>query len=295
MPKAKAPTSLLAMMDSEVENSIDQTDLEMLPQQDSNQENAATRKTTKSQAKPSTSKVRKTKPASKRLSGGKAAPKKKAVPKRAPLKEQINEGRADDTEGGAEEAAEEIQNSVSADESEAPIPKKQPVKRGGRKAKDPAKKTTLDAGGDVQVDDGFEFTPTQSNSTRRVGRMVPETQKAIAETQPEPMEIDQPQSPEVSVEDEDAIPQSVYRQSNRIQPASRQRFTTTSRKRAGSASGSERTDSDAKLRRKLGAMAEKLESLESRYKHLREIGVKEAEANYKKLKEQSDESKKGTL
>ncbi|KAL5614442.1 hypothetical protein BROUX41_004547 [Berkeleyomyces rouxiae] len=43
------------------------------------------------------------------------------------------------------------------------------------------------------------------------------------------------------------------------------------------------------LRRKLGEMNNKFESLESKYNALREIGIKEAERNYEKLKKQSEE------
>ncbi|MCJ1354419.1 MAG: hypothetical protein MMC33_004407 [Icmadophila ericetorum] len=288
MPKVNAPTSLLAMMDSEVENSMDQTDFEMLPQIESNQENVPTQKTAKAKSKAAISKARKTKPASKRLSGGRTAIKKRTTTKREPLKEQLNEGRDDLTEDGGEEPAQEIQK--VADESEVPIPEKQPVKR-GRKAKAPAKQT-LETSKEVQADDETESTFVQAKSRKHGGRVAPETQTVIPETQPEPMEIDRPVSPEMDMEDEDAIPQSAYRQSNRIQPASKQRPVAIVRKRAGSASDTEKASNDAGLRRKLGSMAEKLESLELRYKNLREIGVKEAEANYRKLKDQSDESAK---
>jgi hypothetical protein len=41
-------------------------------------------------------------------------------------------------------------------------------------------------------------------------------------------------------------------------------------------------------------MTKKFENLELKYKNLREIGVKEAEANFERLKTQSEERTKGT-
>ena len=46
---------------------------------------------------------------------------------------------------------------------------------------------------------------------------------------------------------------------------------------------------DASLRRRLGELTQKYDSLEQKYRDLREIGVKEAELNFDKLKKQSDE------
>ncbi|KAK3323586.1 chromosome segregation protein Csm1/Pcs1-domain-containing protein [Cercophora scortea] len=49
---------------------------------------------------------------------------------------------------------------------------------------------------------------------------------------------------------------------------------------------------DPALRRRLGEMTQKYESLELRYRDLREIAVREAESNFEKLKKQSDEKTK---
>lgn len=46
---------------------------------------------------------------------------------------------------------------------------------------------------------------------------------------------------------------------------------------------------DATLRRRLGDLTRKHEALESRYRELKEVGVKEAEKNFDKLKKQADE------
>jgi hypothetical protein len=50
---------------------------------------------------------------------------------------------------------------------------------------------------------------------------------------------------------------------------------------------------DPALRRRLGEMTQKYESLEHKYRDLKEIAVKEAERNFDKLRKQSEEKSKG--
>lgn len=50
---------------------------------------------------------------------------------------------------------------------------------------------------------------------------------------------------------------------------------------------------DLSVRRKLGDLTKRYESLEARHKELRDIGVKEAERNYERLKKQSEENTAG--
>lgn len=47
---------------------------------------------------------------------------------------------------------------------------------------------------------------------------------------------------------------------------------------------------DVSVRRQLGELKERYERLEEKHKDLREIGIKEAERNYDRLKKQSDEN-----
>lgn len=53
--------------------------------------------------------------------------------------------------------------------------------------------------------------------------------------------------------------------------------------------------SDISLRRRLGELSRKYRSLESRYRDLREVGVKEAEQNYDRLQKQSEDNTRGEL
>jgi hypothetical protein len=67
--------------------------------------------------------------------------------------------------------------------------------------------------------------------------------------------------------------------------------TSMLRRRAGSSSETER--SDPAVRRRLGELTVQLEKLDVRYRNVREIGIKEAERNFERLKRQSEESAKG--
>lgn len=53
--------------------------------------------------------------------------------------------------------------------------------------------------------------------------------------------------------------------------------------------------SDPALRRRLGEMTQKYESLEVKYQNLREIAVKEADSNFDRLKKQTDEKSRGVF
>ena len=93
--------------------------------------------------------------------------------------------------------------------------------------------------------------------------------------------------------DEDAIPQSVYHQTSNFRAQSKTRQPTVVRRRAGSASDTERAGSDPLLRRKLGDITKKFESLELKYNNLKEVGIEEAKVNFEKLKASSEAKSKG--
>lgn len=50
---------------------------------------------------------------------------------------------------------------------------------------------------------------------------------------------------------------------------------------------------DSSMRRKLGDLTRKYESLESRHRDLRDVGVAEAERNFDKLRKQADDNAAG--
>ena len=318
MSKAKAITPVTGPVDSDMEDELDSPEANAQPSPDSNQENkAGSGKRGRPSRKAASARFSKAKAPAKRTNSGtmagkkKAAPKKRTVGKRVPLKEQANVQHASDTEVGlvnapAHEEADPIED-VSMDEQppvEEPPKSKKPVGR-GRKAASKESKPQAKA---TEKDGEFEYTPIrnvgnemfsrlQANANAPAGRgeensRKPKNSKSteIAETQAEPMDVD---PPSVAEDNEDAIPQSVYRQANNLRPTSKTRQPPVNRRRAESASDAERNVTDPALRRKLGDMTKKVDNLERRYNNLREIGVKEAEANFEKLKAQSEAKTKG--
>jgi hypothetical protein len=114
----------------------------------------------------------------------------------------------------------------------------------------------------------------------------PSLEKVVLDTQVL-MEIDG------SGEENEIVEQTITRTARNAAPArsnSRSRQTSVQRWRAGSTSDTER--SDPAVRRKLGEITKKYENLHLKYQDLREIGLKEAERNFERLKKQSDERTK---
>ena len=279
-----------------------------------------------SKPKASAAKLRKVKPASRRLSGGAGVTKAKSATttkprgRRAPLKEQANQEHNSDTEEVDEFQAAEAPvlkdktNVPAQEKTVADKPKKQPVKRGRKPtaekpqlemASAAATKNTSKATPAVQVDGEFEYTPTTSKTLkakpkpkRGAGRPTarnketttePETlHEEIPETQADPMDLDPTTTTNQAAEDEDEFPTSVYKRVNHARSYSKTRQPSVARIRANSnTSDSERT-SNVDLRRKLGETTKKLESLELKYRNLRDVGIKEAEANFEKLRKTSE-------
>ena len=327
MPKTKAIASLSGMIDSDMEDEIQHNDVDMMSTPDSNQENIEPAKKGKGKAKAPASRVRKTKPASRRLSAGssiakaKAATKRKVAEKRVPLKEQVNE-----EQNGAMEEVEEHQNTTKnqneqrddiASEHESDVfaqPNKPLTKRGRPAAKDKQsiKVPVVEQSKATERDGEFEYTPTLTRQRKAAAKPTANKKNVVAEkryisaeplasrpvipeTQPISMEVDQPDILGEDENDEDALPQSVYRKSNHARATSKQPQPFIARKPASSDSDLEKAGNDPATRRKLGEMTKKLESLELRYKKLREVGIKEADANFEKLKKNSEERANGNF
>ena len=308
MSNPHAMSSLSGMVNgAEVESDID-----MMSPLDSNQENHEPPK--KTRGKRQNAKTRKTKPASKRLSAAKLKPAAKPVAKpavkprgRKPAsKAQVAEQPSDteeveEFEEGVEEATGSQQDVSTAVAVEVVATKPQP-KRKGRppgKAKQAKVEPIPEQTKTLELDGEFEFTPRASQQekapSKGKGRIIngreTSPERTATGTQPLPMALDD--SPfdgdEISVE-----PQSIHRQASHPRSSYRraQSILTNTRRRGGSASDTERI-TDPALRRKLGELTMKCESLELKYRKLREIGIKEAETNFEKLKKQSEEQTRG--
>ena len=319
MPKPKAVASLSGFAESDVDQDMDMgSEADAMPTPESNQENSGPVKKGRGKTKSAASKFTKpkAKAPSKRVSGGsvavvkKAAPKKKVGAKRAPLNEQTNERNPGDTEEVDEFDGEIHQDSKIRESADELLPAKQPAKRGRKPAAKTKKQSETEPPQPQMVtekDGEFEYTPTvvrQSKLSMKaplaaqrptVNKRQPSAEsrreEIIPETQPAPMDIDTSVFPEE--ENEDAIPQSVFRPTVNAPANSRIRPAPAPRRRAGSASDSERTANDPAIRRKLGEMTKKFENLDLRYRNLREVGIKEAETNFERLKTTSEAKARG--
>ena len=319
MPKGKPAASISAPVDIDMDE--DTSNLDALPTPDSNQENTGSARKKGRPAKATAKKFAKSKAVGRRISGDsispkKAAAKKKPVTKRAPLKEKTSAQHAEDTEevdefageGNEDTAMDELVEIKQPTKRKAPAkkagkqPKKKPVEQKAVIEEEPAQQSKA-----MEKDGEFEYTPTATRQKKRPGRPAAQKPKAstrqtsvessqqdkiIPETQVA-MEIDQSELPEAYEEDEEALPQSVFRRTNNIRAKPYQRQPLVSRKRAGSASDDERGGSDPATRRKLAEMTSKFEKMEMKYQNLRDVGIKEANANFDKYKTQVQANAKG--
>ncbi|KAI4198875.1 MAG: hypothetical protein LQ350_005024 [Teloschistes chrysophthalmus] len=292
-----------------------------LPTPESNQENARPAAKGRGRGKSATIAATRPKPKTRRTSAESLTEKKKAAlrkpgPKRAPLKDQSNNQNPEDTEevddfdraDGAEGKGH--QSAVSADELVAvkqPVKKPRAVPKGRKPAeKKPTDKEKLQLAKATANDGEFEYTPVAARQTKppkkapgrppaNKNKAIPEppafqkilSEKVIPDTQDIPMEIEPSQVP-LQSEEEEEVPQSVFRRTNNTQTALRARHPLQTRKQLGAGSDTEQNGGDPALRQKLGDMTKKLESLNLKYKKLADVGIKEAEANFEKLKQSSE-------
>ena len=321
MPKGKPAASTSRPVDTDMDE--DTLNQDAFPTPDSNQENAGSARKKGRPAKATAKKFTKSKAVGRRASGDaippkKGAAKKKTVAKRAPLKEKTSAQHAEDTEEVDEFAGEGNEDTAMDElvEIKQPAKRKGPAKKAGKQPKKkPTEQTALIEEEPAQQpkamakDGEFEYTPTTTRQKKRPGRPAAQKPKAsarqtsvesaqqdriIPETQVA-MEIDQSELPEAYEEDEEALPQSVFRRANNIRAGTHQRQPLGSRKRVGSASDNERGGSDPAMRRKLGEMTSKFEKLETKYQNLRDVGIKEANANFDNYKTQVQANAKGKI
>jgi len=135
---------------------------------------------------------------------------------------------------------------------------------------------------------------TKRKAAKNTVTSEPSPEKEIQETQPQDNanELDG-MDMDGGSDEEEVVEETVSRTA-----PNRQRTRDDSRihqmaphRRAGSGSDTER--SDPTLRRKLGDITKKFENLNAKYQDLREIGLKEAERNFERLKKQSEEKTAG--
>ena len=295
MSKVKGSATLSGMVDTDMED--DTLNGDAFPTPDSNQENTGPKRKG-AKAKPAAKKFTKAKAPSRRTSGATVIPKNapaskaKAGRKRVPLKDQTNQQYADDTEEVDEFAAQTEGDTVMDDlaESKAKMKKAAPAKKGGR----PPKAAAQCPIAEKQKDGEFEYTPTAIRTIKPAKRVpASKNEKIIQDTQA-PVETDQSMLPEEDPEDQEMPQPAFHRPTNARNTSQQRRPLPIPRRRAGSASSTERHTGvgEAATRRKLGEITKKFENLDLKYRTLRETGIKEAEANFERLRIQSESKAK---
>lgn len=263
-----------------------------MPTPDSAAENKAPGKRGRGRPKAAVSaKVTKTKAPARRTSGRLVA-KSKAVAapkgKRKALADKTNQQHASDTEEVEEfddiAMGGEPDPLVAKEPESKATKKKAPVGR-GKIAKEVSTNTNYSIEDITPPAPRLESRATKEKlPLKRQAPTAPTSKEVIQESQVPDMEIDGDEEVEqdISVEIQSA---------QRPRSQSRPRQPSVPRRRAGSVLDTER--SDPILRRKLGEMTKKYESLNVKYQDLREIGLKEAERNFERLKKQSEEKTAG--
>lgn len=285
----------------------DAHDVEMdaLPTPDSNKDASAPvtkARATRGRPKATAATSVKARPASRRLSGRSAVVKKEAPTKNksttagAALKERKtrqNQPRKEVNVDENQEQRESDGNETTASFDEL-VTTKEPVPKRGRPAKKQQEPVIQETRA-VENDGEFEYTPTavrQKNPLKKpvkqatAGMRDPSTDppyasKVIPETQATPIDLDS-SNPDLR----EIVPDSVLQNSSTKGAGPRYHKTFLSTKRTdGTSVDKEKTQEDTVTRREYEA-AKKYEDLELRYKALKEVGIKEAQVNFDRLKEQ---------
>jgi hypothetical protein len=303
MPKSKySQNSLLGLVDSDLDNTTVEA-FETMPARGSAGEDMVPVKKARGRPKSVAAKVTKTKATGRRASGPKVAPAKRG--KRAPLTDKTNEQNAgNDTEEvdefdqqdvamDGEPSGDELDvSTIAVKQQKLPTTKS----KNSRKVVSSVKDTSIRADHSVPADtleapQSRSRAPVATKKSTRGKRQLPVEPKqyseVIPETQASMMEVDCYGDEEVG----EPTPRPAARYTTVAPSVSRSRQTSVPRRRAGSASDTERND--PATRRKLGELTKQLENLDLKYRNVREIGIKEAERNFERLKKQSEESTKG--
>ncbi|KAI9879142.1 MAG: hypothetical protein M1830_009401 [Pleopsidium flavum] len=321
MPKRKGDVTLSGLIDMASEGEEQNSDQDTMLAPESVLENMAPAKKTKGRSKvvvTKTTKQRKASPCTGQESGGivkKPAGRKKTLSKRQALKEKPNNQFASDTEemeefaGDPDDEEARRKSAVSVDELDASVVA---VKQPGKGRKPPRSKiknsilqeTILPVGDESpegsnvvvknsKAKNEASSAATKVAATKQHPSAEPHHQeKVIPETQQVPMDVDQSIAPEEDGGVSEPTPHATIKYISRKRLASTRNQSQMAIKRAGSASDVERSGNDPATRRRLGELTKKLENLDLKYRNLREVGVKEAEANFERLKKQSEESSK---
>jgi hypothetical protein len=260
-----------------------------LPSPNSASENTMPPTKTRGRPKAGPTKVTKSKAPARRTSGrligkqGAPAPSKLRRKALAEITNEQFESEAEDVQ-----QFDQGEDSVMLDELEGPvIPTKEKKaqaasRKGSAPRGKPTKGSTSHAVEDVIFDSQrVDASKAKKAPAKRIATAEPALEKVIPETQaPDAMEVDEDTYGDGELEPVQPKPTRKF-------ISARQRQASIPRRRAGSASDTER--SDPALRRKLGDLTKKYDLLNVKHEDMREIGLKEAERNFERYKKQSEE------
>jgi len=291
MSKAKSKHATLSgLVDSESEDG-----LVAMPTPDSVAESKAPGRKARGRPKVAPAKVSKTKAPARRTSGRLNAKAPAPAPKkgkRQALADRTNQQNAEDTEEVDEFAQEdevmqdaEIENTAVAVKQTKPKATKKKAAGGRSKAVKEVSRTdySIEASEDPKPEPkgGRKKGPAKKEIAPQ-----PSPEKIIPESQAPVMDVDNDADEEIEQTATKFAPHV------RSRSDSRARQPSVQRRRAGSASDTERERGDPVMRRKLGDMTKKYENLHIKYQDLKEIGLKESERNFERLKKQTEEKTK---
>ncbi|KAI0848109.1 chromosome segregation protein Csm1/Pcs1-domain-containing protein [Daldinia vernicosa] len=215
--------------------------------------------------------------------------RKALVDKAANIQEKPVRGK-----GNKRPAAEEI-TAVVEDELEGESIASDAKPKGARGRPRAAKAPKISKDDEISTTDQLEPTTRPAGRRGRKPKTNTDTlpvEPEIPETQPAEDEV-----PETQAADTTGFSAEEYDQIEDLPPHNRHGSSSVQRIQSHNIFGiNQRTvpasDSDLhepSMRRRVGDLSRKYENLEAKYRDLREIGIKEAERNYDRLKKQSEE------
>lgn len=280
-------STLSGLIDSDSDDEF--MDRDVMPTPDSASENLSRGK------KAGKTKITKTKPAPRRVSGRLTAKTKGTGQQKAVRRiladktnkmvsdtEDLEAGKEEDTSMDAAASGDELDVSFDTAEVQPPVTKITNARVGKNKAT--SKPSTSKSKGPNKDMIG----PSTGKQGSRIRPELPgaSPEKAVLETH------DPESDPyEYGLEQAEAPASKFPQRIRRSRPASQSRQASVQNRRAGSTSDTDRTDPT--MRRKLGEMTNKFESVNLKYQDLREVGLKEADRNFERLKKQSEEKTTG--
>ncbi|RFU35634.1 hypothetical protein B7463_g669, partial [Scytalidium lignicola] len=304
MARSKLTRSTLSSLVESDSDDNQSKELPAMPTPDSATENMPVSKSRVTKGKSTAPRGAKTKAAPERASGRLTAKLKDAAPappkkgKRMALIDRTNQQTTSDTEEVEEfERTENTEDSNAAntasgdelDQLSTVVKEKKP-----KAAREVAHRKGAKVSSQVaNLEDTVEVeTPETAPASSRTTRKTSAGKKALPKKSEEEI-IPETQTAEIDVDDseDEQVENRITHQPHYVSRIhSDSRHPSAPRRRAGSVSDTERND--PALRRKLGEMTKKYENLDVKYRDLRELGLREAERNFEKLKKQGEERTK---